>query len=45
MVAADAAVAAGGVHAGVYKVTLNVGGKDVASQTFNVVEDIWLNEK
>jgi photosystem II stability/assembly factor-like uncharacterized protein len=34
-----------GIRAGVYKVTLAVGGKDVASQTFSVVDDIWLNEK
>ena len=30
---------------GAYKVTLSVAGKDVASQTFNVLEDIWLGEK
>jgi hypothetical protein len=35
----------GGVQPGVYKVTLTVGGKDVGSQTFKVLEDIWLNEK
>jgi hypothetical protein len=35
----------GGIRAGVYKVTLAVGGKDVGSQTFNVLEDVWLGEK
>jgi photosystem II stability/assembly factor-like uncharacterized protein len=30
---------------GVYKVTVNVGGKDIGSHTFKVLEDIWLNEK
>jgi len=30
---------------GVYKVTVNVGGKDIGTQTFKVLEDIWLNEK
>lgn len=30
---------------GVYKLTVNVGGKDIGSQTFKVLEDIWLNEK
>jgi len=30
---------------GVYKVTVNVGGKDIGSQTFRILEDIWLNEK
>ena len=28
-----------------YRVTLNVGGKDVGSQVVKVVEDIWLNER
>ena len=35
----------GGIGAGVYRVTLTVAGKEVGSQTFSVVEDIWLNEK
>ena len=30
---------------GTYRVSLNVGGKDVATQTFKVLEDIWLNER
>ena len=32
----------GGVEPGVYKVTVNVGGKDIGSETFKVLEDIWL---
>jgi hypothetical protein len=35
----------GGVGPGVYKVTLSVNGKEVGSQTFRVLEDVWLNEK
>jgi hypothetical protein len=35
----------GGIGPGVYKVTLTIGGAAVASQTLNVLEDIWLNEK
>jgi len=35
----------GGIGPGVYKVTLTIGGAAVASQTFSVLEDIWLNEK
>jgi hypothetical protein len=35
----------GGIQPGVYKVTLSVAGKEVGSQTFKVIEDIWLNEK
>jgi hypothetical protein len=35
----------GGINPGVYKVTLSVAGKELASQTFNVLEDIWLNQK
>jgi hypothetical protein len=31
--------------AGTYKVTVSVGGRDVGSQTFKVLEDIWLNER
>jgi hypothetical protein len=30
---------------GTYRVTVSVGGKDVGSQTFRVLEDIWLNER
>jgi len=30
---------------GIYKVTVNVGGKDIGSQTVKVLEDIWLNDK
>ncbi len=33
------------IRPGVYRVTLTVGGKDVGSQTFNVIEDVWLNER
>ncbi|HXT69198.1 MAG TPA: hypothetical protein VN700_05565 [Vicinamibacterales bacterium] len=35
----------GGIGAGVYKVTLSIAGKEVGTQTFSIVEDIWLNEK
>jgi len=35
----------GGIGPGVYKVTLSVAGREVGSQTFNVLEDIWLNQK
>jgi hypothetical protein len=35
----------GGIGPGVYKVTLTVNGKEVGSQTFRILEDIWLNEK
>ena len=35
----------GGIGPGVYKVTLTIAGKEVASQTFNLLEDIWLNQK
>jgi hypothetical protein len=37
--------AGGGTGPGVYKVTLSVGGKEVGSQTFRILEDVWLNEK
>ena len=30
---------------GTYRVTVNVGGRDIGSNTFRVLEDIWLNEK
>jgi len=33
----------GGIGPGVYRVTLSVAGKEVGTQTFNVLEDIWLN--
>jgi hypothetical protein len=33
----------GGIGPGVYKVTLSVAGKDVGAQTFNILEDVWLN--
>jgi hypothetical protein len=26
-------------------VTLTVGGKEIGSQTFKVLEDVWMNEK
>jgi hypothetical protein len=46
--AAAAAAGRGGagnaIRPGSYKVTLTVGGKEIESQTFNVLEDIWLNE-
>jgi len=35
----------GGIGPGVYKVTLSIAGKEVGSQTFNLLEDIWLNQK
>jgi hypothetical protein len=35
----------GGIGAGAYRVTLAVDGKDVASQTFSLVEDVWMHEK
>jgi hypothetical protein len=35
----------GGIGPGVYRVTLAIEGKDVASQTFSVLEDVWLNER
>jgi uncharacterized membrane protein YgcG len=35
----------GGRQPGVYKVTLTVGGKEIGSQTFKVLEDVWMNEK
>ena len=30
---------------GVYRVNLAIAGKDVASQTFNVIDDLWLAER
>ena len=35
----------GGIGPGVYRVTLSIAGSIVGTQTFNVVEDIWLNQK
>ncbi len=35
----------GGIGPGVYRVTLSIGGKQVGSETFNILEDIWLNQK
>jgi photosystem II stability/assembly factor-like uncharacterized protein len=35
----------GGIGPGVYKVTLAIGGKEIGTETFNIVEDIWLNQK
>lgn len=37
----------GGRPAGVgtYRVSVSVGGKDIGSQTFKVLEDVWLNER
>ncbi len=32
----------GGVEPGVYKVTVSVGGKEIGSETFKVLEDIWM---
>ena len=32
-------------RAGVYKVTLSVGGKEIQSQNVRVLEDIWLNQR
>jgi photosystem II stability/assembly factor-like uncharacterized protein len=34
----------GGLQAGPYKVTLTVNGKEAGSQTFKVLEDIWLDK-
>jgi len=36
---------AGGVRPGVYRVTLSVNGREAGSETFSVLEDVWLNEK
>jgi hypothetical protein len=35
----------GGIGPGAYKVTLTIGGREVGAKTFNLLEDIWLNEK
>jgi len=34
----------GGIGVGAYKVTLAINGRDVGSQSFNVLEDIWLTK-
>ncbi len=34
----------GGIGPGVYRVTLSVAGKEVGTQTFSVLEDIWMNK-
>lgn len=34
----------GGIGPGVYRVTLSIAGKDVGTQTFNVLEDVWMNK-
>ena len=36
---------AGGMAPGVYRVTLAIGGRDVDSKTFRVLEDVWVNER
>jgi hypothetical protein len=35
----------GGIGAGTYRVTLRIDGKEVGAQTFQVLDDIWLNQK
>ena len=35
----------GGIGPGVYSVTLTVGGQEVGRQTFNLLEDVWLQQK
>ena len=35
----------GGIGPGVYKVTLTIGGKEIGIETFNIIEDVWLNAK
>ena len=35
----------GGMPPGVYRVNLTINGQPAGTQTFNVLEDIWLNEK
>jgi uncharacterized membrane protein YgcG len=35
----------GGIGPGVYKVTLAIGGATVGTQTFSILDDIWLGEK
>jgi hypothetical protein len=35
----------GGIGVGVYRVTLTIGGATAGTQTFNVIDDIWLSGK
>ncbi len=35
----------GGIGPGVYRVTLSIGGKQIGAETFNILEDVWLNQK
>jgi hypothetical protein len=35
----------GGIGPGVYRVTISAGGKELGAQTFNILEDVWLNQK
>lgn len=35
----------GGIGPGVYKVSLSIAGKEIGTQTFSIIEDIWLNQK
>jgi hypothetical protein len=35
----------GGIGPGVYRVTVAVDGKEIGSQTFKILEDIWMDEK
>jgi hypothetical protein len=35
----------GGIGPGIYRVALSVGGKEIGTQTFAILEDIWLHEK
>jgi hypothetical protein len=35
----------GAIRPGVYKVTLTVDDLEAGSQTFNVLEDVWLHER
>jgi photosystem II stability/assembly factor-like uncharacterized protein len=34
----------GGIGVGAYSVSVSIGGKEIGKQTFNVLEDIWLNK-
>jgi len=35
----------GGIGPGIYRVALSVGGKEIGTQSFAILEDVWLNEK
>jgi len=35
----------GGIGPGVYKVSLSIGGKEIGTHTFTIIEDVWLNQK